>query len=72
VRALFEERVGAVAVPEVVELERATARGLPVGDRVAIEKNLDRADIAGEVSGLLVGLGQGERRDPRVVLCGGR
>ena len=55
-------------MPEVVELERAAAAGLAVGDRVAVEEHLDRADVAGEVAGVGVGLGQRERGDPRVVL----
>ena len=70
VRALLEEAVGAVAVPEVVELERPAAGRLPVGDRVTVEEHLDRADVPGEVPGVGVGPGQGDRGDPRVVLGG--
>ena len=59
-------------MPEVVELERSAAGGLAVGDRVAVEQDLDRADVSREVPGVGVGLGQGGRGDPRVVLGGVR
>jgi hypothetical protein len=49
VRALLEEAVGAVAVAEVVELKWPAVAGLAVGDRVAIEEYLDRADVSREV-----------------------
>ncbi|MGO9954618.1 MAG: hypothetical protein ACLP50_01320 [Solirubrobacteraceae bacterium] len=39
VRALLEEAVGAVAVPEVVELKRPARGGLAVGDRVAVQQH---------------------------------
>ncbi len=45
VRALLEEAVAAVAVPEVVELERAAGTGGAVGDRVAVEQDLDRPEL---------------------------
>jgi hypothetical protein len=55
-------------VPEVVELERSAVACVAVGDCVAVEEDLDRADVAGEVAGVGVGLGELGRGDPRVVL----
>ena len=72
VRALLEEAVGAVAVPEVVELERIPGPGRAGGDRVAVEQHLDRANVPREVTGVVVGLRQGDGGDPRVVLGGVR
>ena len=71
VRALLEEAVGAVAVPEVVELERLRrCRPAPLVIASRSRSDLDRADVAREVAGVGVGLGQGDRGDPRVVLGG--
>jgi hypothetical protein len=61
--ALLEEAVGAVSVAEVVVLPRLAGRGGAGGDGVAVEENLDGADIASEVPGVGVGLGQGVRGD---------
>ena len=41
-------------------------------NRVAVEEDLDGADVAGEVPGLGVGLAERVRGDLRVVLGGGR
>jgi hypothetical protein len=69
---LLEEAVGAVAVSKAVELKRPALGCLTVGDRVAIEEHLDRADVPREVAGIGVGLGELGRGDPRVVLGGVR
>ncbi len=70
--ALLEEGVGAVAVPEVVILKRVAGAGGAGRDRVAVEENLDRAHVAREVPGVGIGLGEGDRGDPRVVRGGVR
>ena len=57
---------------EVVVLPGLAAGGGAGGDGVAVEEDLDGADVAGEVPGLGVGLGQRVRGDLRVVLGGGR
>jgi hypothetical protein len=58
-------------VAEVVVLPGLAAGGGAGGDCLAVGEDLDRADVAGEVSGLCVGLGEGVRGDLRVVLGGG-
>ena len=70
VRALLEEAVGAPAVAEVVVLPGFAGGGCAGGDRVAVEEDLDGADVAGEVSGFGVGLGQRVRGDLGVMLSG--
>jgi hypothetical protein len=72
VRALFEEAVGAPAVAEVVVLPGLAGGGCAGGDGVAVDEDLDDADVAGEVSGLGIGLGQCVRGDLGVMLGGGR
>ena len=64
-RALLEERVGAKAVAEVVVLPGLAPGGGAGGDSVAVDEDLDGADVAGEVPGVVVG--PGERR--RVILA---
>ena len=56
VRALLEEAVYAPAVAEVVVLPGFACGGRSGGDGVAVDEDLDGADVAGEVSGLGVGL----------------
>lgn len=58
VLALFEERVGAVAVSEVVVLPGLAGCSSAGGDRVAVDEDLDGAYVAGEVPGVLICLGQ--------------
>jgi hypothetical protein len=56
VRALLEERVAAETVAEIVVLP-----GLPggaVGDGVSVDEDFDGANVAGEVAGVVVGLGE--------------
>ena len=72
VRALFEEAVGAPAVAEVVVLPGFSGGGRAGGDGVAVDEDLDGADVAGEVPGFGVGLGQCVRGDLGVVLGGVR
>ena len=71
VRALVEELVGAQAMAEVV-----VAPGLSVGDRllqgVLVDQHFDRAQVACEVSGVGIGLGELGRGDGHVVLSRGR
>jgi len=50
-------------VAEVVVLPRLAGRGGAGGDRVAVDEDLDGADVAGEVPGVVVGPGQGDRAD---------
>ena len=66
--ALLKECVGAVAVSEVVVLPGLAVGGLTGADGVAVDEDLDGANVAGEVSGVVVGLGQGVRGDLGVVL----
>jgi hypothetical protein len=49
VLALLEEGVGAQPVAEVVVLPRLAGFGLPGGDGVAVDEDLDGADVALEV-----------------------
>ena len=72
VRALVEEVVGAVAVPEVVEPPRLARRRRPVPDGVPVEEQFDGAQITAEIARVLVGPGKLGRRDAGVVLRGGR
>ena len=72
VLALLEEAVAAPAVPEVVVLPGLAVAGRAGGDGVAVDQDLDGAEVAGEVAGLGVGLGQRVRADLGVVLGGGR
>ena len=67
---MFEEAVGAPAVAEVVVLPGFSGGGCAGGDGVAVDEDLDGADVAGEVSGFGVGLGQCVRGDLGVVLGG--
>jgi hypothetical protein len=71
VRALFEKAVGAPAVAEVVMLPGFSGGGAG-GDGIAVDEDLDGADVAGEVAGFGVGLGQRVRGDLGVVLGGVR
>jgi hypothetical protein len=59
VRALPEEGVGAQTAAEVVVLPGFTGGGSAGGDYLAVEENLDGADVLGEVPRLDVG-GLGE------------
>jgi hypothetical protein len=65
---LLEEAIGAVAVAEVVVLPRLPGRRRTGGDGVAGDEHFDGADVAGEVSGVAVGLRQGCRGDRGVML----
>ena len=69
-RALLEERVGAKAVAEVVVLPGLAGRGGAGGDSVAVDEDLDGADVAGEVPGVVVGPGERRRADLGVELGG--
>ena len=69
VRALLKERVGAVPVCEIEVLPRFAGSGSTSLDSVAIDQDLDGADIAREIAGIVIGLRQRGRRDLRVVLC---
>ncbi len=60
-RALLEEGVAAESVAEVVVLPRLTSGGSAGGRRVAVDEDFDGADVAGEVAGVVVCLGQGIR-----------
>ncbi|MFJ7411038.1 hypothetical protein ACIQWZ_09515 [Streptomyces sp. NPDC098077] len=51
VLALFEERVGAQPVAEIVVLPWFAGGCGPGGDRVAVDQDLDRADVPLEVLG---------------------
>ncbi len=59
VRALLEERVGAIPVPEVVVLPWLAGSSCSGGDGVAVDEDFDSPDVAGEVPG--VGVSPGER-----------
>jgi hypothetical protein len=67
---LLEEGVGAVAVPKVVVLPWLTGRCGAGGDGVPVDEDLDRAEVAFEVAGVVVCLGQSVRSDLGVVLGG--
>jgi hypothetical protein len=68
-----EEVVAAVTVAKVVVLPGLFAVGGCTGENaVAVDKDLDGADIAGEVVGLLVGGAQGSLEDLGVVTSAGR
>ncbi|MET7396275.1 hypothetical protein ABZS66_22610 [Dactylosporangium sp. NPDC005572] len=72
VSALGEEVVAAVAVAEVVVLPRLFATGGGAGeDGLAVDEDLNGADIAGEVVGLAVGGAEGALRDLAVVAGAG-
>jgi hypothetical protein len=58
VRALLEEGVAAEPVAQVVVLPRFSGHCSAGGDGVAVEEDLDGADVAFEVAGVLVGAGQ--------------
>jgi len=68
VRALLEEGVAAVPVPEVVVLPWLPGGRGPVLGGLPIDEDLDGADVALEVAGVAVGPGEGVRGDLRVVL----
>jgi hypothetical protein len=57
-------------VAEVVVLPGFSGGGRAGGDGIAVDEDLDGADVAGEVPGLGVGLGQRVRGDLGVVLGG--
>jgi hypothetical protein len=63
VRALLEEGVGAQPVAQVVVLPGLAGRCGAGCDRVAVEEDLDGADVAGEVPGFGVGLAERVRGD---------
>jgi hypothetical protein len=48
-------------VAEVVVLPGLAGRGGAGGDGVTVDEDLDGADVAGEVAGVVVGAGQGWR-----------
>jgi hypothetical protein len=56
VRAFGEEVVGAVAVAQVVVLPGLSVGGGAGQDALAVDEDLDGADVVGEVVGLLVGV----------------
>jgi hypothetical protein len=68
VAALLEEIVGAVAVTEVEVLPGLALSRSAGTDRLAIDENLDRSDVACEVTGVIIGLGQLDRADSDLVL----
>lgn len=68
VRALLEERVAAETVAEVVVLPELPGGGGAVGDCVSVDEDFDGANVAGEVAGVVVGLGERVRGDLGVVL----
>jgi hypothetical protein len=68
-RALIEEVIGAVAVPEIVEAPRFTARDAGT-DRVLIDEHIDRAQIALKVLRVCVRARQLRGRQSRIVLRG--
>jgi hypothetical protein len=73
VGALGEEVVAAVPGAEVVVLPGLfTPDGGAREDGLAIDEDLDGADVAGEVVGLLVGRCEGALQDRRVVAGTGR
>jgi hypothetical protein len=63
VLTLLEEGVGAQPVAEVIVLPRLARGSLPGGDGIAVDEDLDRAGVALEVAGVLVGAGQRVRGD---------
>lgn len=65
---MFEEGVGAVSVPEVAILPRLTLGNLAVLDGCAVDEYFDGPDVAGEVAGVVVGLGQRGRGPPALAL----
>ncbi|GAA4263868.1 hypothetical protein GCM10022255_112310 [Dactylosporangium darangshiense] len=70
--ALGEEVVAAVAVAKVVVLPRLLAAGGRAGeDGLAVDEDLDGADVAGEAVGLAVGGAQGALQDFAVVAGAG-
>src|SRR5437899_12714455 len=68
VAALLEEIVGAVAVTEVEVLPGLALSRSARTDRLAIDEDLDSPDVACEVTGVFIGLGQLDRADSDVVL----
>jgi hypothetical protein len=69
---LLEEGVAAVAVSQVVVLPGFVGCGGAGGDGVAVDEDFDGAEVAGEVAGVAVGLGQGGGGEFGVVLGGGQ
>lgn len=68
VGALGEEVVAAVAAAQVVVLPGLFAAGGGAGeDGLAVDEDLNGADVAGEIVGLLVGGGEGALQDLGVV-----
>src|SRR5207237_7458563 len=67
-RALFEEAVRTQTVTQVKVLPWSPRRGGAAGDRVSVDEHLDGPDVASEIAGVVVGLGQRGRRNPGVVL----
>jgi hypothetical protein len=57
-------------VSEVVVLPGLTVGGLTGGNGVAVDEDLDGADVAGDIAGVAVCLGKGVRGDLGVVLGG--
>jgi hypothetical protein len=65
--ALLKKVVGAVPVAEIVELPRLGG-GTSASNHVLIDQNLDGAKVAGEISGIRMGLGHLQWCDLGVVL----
>lgn len=57
-RALVEEVVGAVAVPQVVEAPGCARRGRPSPHRCLVNEHLHTPDIPAKVVGIGIGAGQ--------------
>jgi hypothetical protein len=66
----WEEAVGAVAVSEVEVLPRFPRGRRAAHNSLAVDENLDRAHITGEIASVCVRFGQGGRRNPGIVLGG--
>lgn len=71
VRAVGEEVAAAVALAQVVAPPGllAAAGGGSGEDGLAVDEDLEGADLAGEVAGLLVGRPEGALQDRRLVAC---
>ena len=68
---LIEEIVGAVAVPEIVELPRLLS-GLAAHYGFAIDQHFDGSQVASKIAGIAVGLHELRRAEGKIVLGGVR
>src|SRR5579859_4927140 len=67
-RALIEEVIRAVAVPEIVELPRLVG-GTTIPHQFLIDKHFNGTKVPCEVARIRIGLGELRRRDLCIVLC---